>query len=159
MFIQSPISGPSPPTTKVSEELPNSDLFQVKDQPQVLAPSEIFENQRILGVILEHFEHDKSLEAARKNLRLAALTSKGFLEPAMNSLWSSLGSLMPLLFLLPFASINNVYVSRKINLLIISVNNVSGFYRRNHRGTLGTIRLLRSPRQNFHCISTSAWSS
>jgi hypothetical protein len=113
MFIESPISGPSPPTTvKVSEELPNSDLFQLEHQPQVSAPSEIFENQRIIGVILEHFEHDKSLEAARKNLRLAALTSKAFLEPAMNSLWSSLDSLIPLLSLLPFAPINNVYVSQ-----------------------------------------------
>jgi len=114
MFIESPISGPSPLATKVSEELPNSDLSQLEHKPQVPAPSEIFENQDILGVIFEHFKHDQSLEATRKNWRLAALASKAFLEPAMNSLWSSLDSLMPLLKLLPsFVLINNVYVSRR----------------------------------------------
>lgn len=113
MFIESPISGPSALTTEDSEELPNSDLSQPEYQPQPSAPSEIFEIQDILGVILEHFKHDQSLEATRKNLRLAALTSKAFLEPAMNSLWSSLDSLMPLLNLLPsFVPIKNVYVAK-----------------------------------------------
>ena len=114
MFTESPISGPFPLATKFSEELSNSDLSQLEYKPQVPAPSEIFENQDILDVIFEHFEHDQSLEATRKNLRLAALTSKAFLEPSMNSLWSSLDSLMPLLNLLPsFVPINNVYVSHK----------------------------------------------
>ena len=118
MFIESPISGPSPLTTQVSEELPNSDLFRLEYQPQVPAPSEIFVNQNILGVILKHFEHDNCLEATRKNLCFAALTSKAFLEPAMNSLWSSLDSLMPLLNLLPsFAPTNNVYVSQSFEVI------------------------------------------
>jgi len=112
MFIESPISGPSPLAMKVSEELPNSDLSQLEHKPQVPVPSEIFENQDILGVILKHCQHDQSLEATWKNWHLAALASKAFLEPAMNSLWSSLDSLMPLLkLLLSFVLINNVYMS------------------------------------------------
>ena len=117
MSIESPISGPSPLTTEASEELPNSDLSQLEYKPQVPAASEIFENQDILGVILEHF-HYKSLKATRKNMHLAASISKAFLEPAMNSLWSSLDSLMPLLNLLPsFVPINNVYVSQRFYII------------------------------------------
>ncbi|EDR00093.1 uncharacterized protein LACBIDRAFT_314836 [Laccaria bicolor S238N-H82] len=112
MSIESPISGPSPLTTIVSEELPNSDLSQLEYKPQVPTPSsEIFKNQDLLGVVLEFLEHDEFLVATRKNLLLAALTSKAFLEPAMNSLWSSLDSLAPLLKLLPsFVPIDNVYI-------------------------------------------------
>ena len=72
-------------------------------------------NEDILHLIFENFDlHPGSPTAARtrKDLLSAAKACKAFAEPALNSLWRVLPSLLPLLLLLPSAEVvNNEYVS------------------------------------------------
>jgi hypothetical protein len=72
-------------------------------------------NEDILYLIFENFDllpdSPKSTQT-RKELLSAAKACKAFVEPALNSLWRVLPSLLPLLLLLPSAEVvNNEYVS------------------------------------------------
>jgi hypothetical protein len=74
-------------------------------------------NQDILNLIFEHFDlqpGSQTVAQTRKDLLSAAKTCKAFAEPALNSLWRVLPSLLPLLMLLPSAEIyNGLYASSK----------------------------------------------
>ncbi|KAG6860424.1 hypothetical protein C0995_011329 [Termitomyces sp. Mi166 len=64
----------------------------------------------IVKIIIGHLDSDNNHDT-RKNLLNAALVCKAFLEPALDSLWESMTTLLPLLKLLPTVErINNVYV-------------------------------------------------
>ena len=72
-------------------------------------------NQDILSLIFQHFDLQPGSETVaqtRKDLFSAAKTCKAFVEPALDSLWRVLPSLLPLLMLLPSAEVKNgCYVS------------------------------------------------
>lgn len=77
--------------------------------------TEALMNEDVLQLIFEHFDlqpGSKTAPQTRKDLLSAAKTCKAFMEPALNSLWRVLPSLLPLLLLLPSAEVsNNYYVS------------------------------------------------
>ena len=79
-------------------------------------------NEDILHLIFEHFElqpGSQTIAQTRKDLLSAAKTCKAFVEPALNSLWRVLPSLLPLLLLLPSAEVrNNHYVSPRPSLYL-----------------------------------------
>jgi hypothetical protein len=83
--------------------------------PDFRGTHESRQNQDILNLIFEHFNFQpgsKTAAQTRKDLLSAAKVCKAFVEPAMNSLWRILPSLLPLLLLLPSAEVsNNRYVS------------------------------------------------
>jgi hypothetical protein len=67
-------------------------------------------NQDILSLIFQHFDlqpGSRTVAQTRKYLFSAAKTCKAFVEPALDSLWRVLPSLLPLLLLLPSAEIKN----------------------------------------------------
>ena len=67
-------------------------------------------NEDILHLIFENFDLRPGSPTAtqtRKDLLSAAKTCKAFVEPALNSLWRVLPSLLPLLLLLPSAEVSN----------------------------------------------------
>ena len=75
---------------------------------------EAIKNEDILGLIFQHFDEpgSQTLAQTRRDLFSAARTCKAFLEPALDSLWRVLPSLLPLLLLLPSAEvIHGHYVS------------------------------------------------
>ena len=73
-------------------------------------------------MIFEHFDlqpGSPTISQIRKDLLSAAKTCKAFVEPALNSLWRVLPSLLPLFLLLPSAEVrNNHYVSPRPSLHI-----------------------------------------
>ena len=75
-------------------------------------------NEDILHLIFEHFDlqpGSPTIVQTRKDLLSAAKTCKAFVEPALNSLWRVLPSLLPLLLLLPSAEVRkDHYVSPAI---------------------------------------------
>jgi hypothetical protein len=79
-------------------------------------------NEDILHLIFEHFDlrpSSSTIFQTRKDLLSAAKTCKAFVEPALNSLWRVLPSLLPLLLLLPSAEVrDNHYVSPRPSLPI-----------------------------------------
>ena len=67
-------------------------------------------HEDVLRLIFEHFDLQPGSQTAaqtRKDLLSAAKACKAFSEPALNSLWRVLPSLLPLLLLLPSAEIVN----------------------------------------------------
>ena len=71
---------------------------------------EALKNQDILSLIFQHFDlqpGSQTVAQTRKDLFSAAKTCKAFVEPALDSLWRVLPSLLPLLLLLPSAEVNN----------------------------------------------------
>ena len=101
-------------------------------------------NEDILHLVFEHFDlqpgshfdHQPGsptiLRAqARKDLFSAAKTCKAFVEPALNSLWRVLPSLLPLLLLLPSAEVRaNHYVSSRLSLSSLYLSRrLSYFYK------------------------------
>ncbi|KAF8811974.1 hypothetical protein BYT27DRAFT_7275555 [Phlegmacium glaucopus] len=67
-------------------------------------------NEDVLRLIFEHFDFQpgsKTAAQTRKDLLSAAKACKAFAEPALNSLWRVLPSLLPLMLLLPSAEIVN----------------------------------------------------
>lgn len=58
-------------------------------------------NSDILSLIFAHFDLVEDPMVYRKSLYWAALTCKAFTEPALDVLWRSMNSLIPLLKLLP----------------------------------------------------------
>ncbi|KAF8802007.1 hypothetical protein BYT27DRAFT_7113611 [Phlegmacium glaucopus] len=69
-------------------------------------------NKDVLHLIFEHFDFQPGSPTAaqtRKDLFSAARTCKAFVEPALNSLWRIIPSLLPLLLLLPSAEVSNNY--------------------------------------------------
>ena len=87
-------------------------------QSPVIQTPEALKNQDILGLIFQHFDlqpGSHTVAQTRKDLLSAAKTCKAFVEPALDSLWRVLPSLLPLLLLLPSAEINSGdYVSINI---------------------------------------------
>ena len=79
-------------------------------------------NEDILHLIFEHFDLDAQ---TRKDLFSAAQACKAFVEPALNSLWRVLPSLLPLLLLLPSAEIVNKQYVGRLQILLNSVITVS----------------------------------
>ena len=78
---------------------------------------EAFRNQHILNLIFQHFDlqsGSQTVAQTRKDLFSAAKTCRAFVEPALNSLWRVLPSLLPLLLLLPSAEVNNGHYVRYI---------------------------------------------
>lgn len=71
----------------------------------------------LLRLVFQHLKYLDEVEPNgphinRKGLLNIALTCKAFLEPALDTLWESLDSLLPLLKLLPlFTLVNEQYVS------------------------------------------------
>ena len=66
------------------------------------SPSEALKNEDILGLIFQHFDLEPGSQTeaqSRKDLFSAAKTCQAFVEPALDSLWSILPSLLPLLLL------------------------------------------------------------
>ena len=88
-------------------------FFFSPEEPLVDRISDL--NEDILHLIFEHFDlqpGSPTIVQTRKDLLLAAKTCKAFVEPALNSLWRVLPSLLPLLLLLPSAEVrDNYYVS------------------------------------------------
>ena len=71
---------------------------------------EALKNQDILSLIFQHFDlqpGSQTVAQTRKDLFSAARTCKAFVEPALDSLWRVLPSLLPLLLLLPSAEVSN----------------------------------------------------
>ena len=71
---------------------------------------EALKNEDILSLIFQHFDlqpGSQTVAQTRKDLFSAAKTCKVFVEPALDSLWRVLPSLLPLLLLLPSAEVNN----------------------------------------------------
>ena len=71
---------------------------------------EALKNEDILGLIFQHFDlqpGSHTVAQTRKDLLSAAQTCKAFVEPALDSLWRVLPSLLPLLMLLPSAEVNS----------------------------------------------------
>jgi hypothetical protein len=89
-------------------------------------------NEDILHLVFEHFDlqpGSPTIAQTRKDLFSAAKTCKAFVEPALNSLWRVLPSLLPLLLLLPSAEVRiNHYVSPRPSLSSLS-RHLSYFYR------------------------------
>ena len=82
----------------------------LKNNVQVQIPPEIFLNEDILHRIFEHFDlqpGSRNVAQTRKDLLSAAKTCRAFVEPALNSLWRIIPSLLPLLLLLPSAKVKN----------------------------------------------------
>ena len=78
-------------------------------EPQNRTP-EALKNEDILGLIFQYFDLEpgsQTVAQSRKDLFSAAKTCKAFVEPALDSLWSIVPSLLPLLLLLPSAEIDN----------------------------------------------------
>ena len=75
----------------------------------------VLDNPYLLRRIFECFIPETSFldrPQNKQHLLWAALTSKAFLDPALDSLWSSMVSLVPLLKLLPaFRLVRDTYVS------------------------------------------------
>src|ERR1700678_2444403 len=100
-------------------------LFVVVERPhvhlRVNRTTEALMNTEVLHLIFEHFDlqlqigsHSvaqttRNLAQIRKDLLSAAKTCKAFVEPALNSLWRVLPSLLPLLLLLPSAEVEGGY--------------------------------------------------
>ena len=82
---------------------------------QVVRTPEALKNEDILGLIFQHFDlqpGSQTVAQSRKDLFSAVKTCKAFVEPALDSLWRVLPSLLPLLLLLPSAEVvNGHYVS------------------------------------------------
>ena len=82
-------------------------------EPSIKGISDL--NEDILHLIFENFDlqpGSPTIAQTRKDLLLAAKTCKAFVEPALNSLWRVLPSLLPLLLLLPSAEVRDrCYVS------------------------------------------------
>jgi hypothetical protein len=79
-------------------------LFPEPQTPEALR------NQDILSLIFQHFDlqpGSRTVAQTRKDLFSAAKTCKAFVEPALDSLWRVLPSILPLLLLLPSAEVNN----------------------------------------------------
>ena len=67
-------------------------------------------NQDILSLIFQHFDLEpgsQTVAQSRKDLFSAAQTCKAFVEPALDSLWRVIPSLLPLVLLLPSAEVIN----------------------------------------------------
>ncbi|RDB17293.1 hypothetical protein Hypma_001931 [Hypsizygus marmoreus] len=78
----------------------------------------VLDNQDILGRVFEYFSSEPCTfpkPLTNTHLLWAALTCKAFLEPALNVLWRSASSLVPLLNLLPtFQLVQDTYVIRGV---------------------------------------------
>jgi hypothetical protein len=102
--MQSPSETPSDEPVTLSSEVPPPRIDQGA-----------LDNPYLLRRIFEYFIPDYPLYEAQVNkqhLLWAALTSRTFLEPALDTLWSSMNSLIPLLKLLPaFQLVRDTYVS------------------------------------------------
>ena len=99
-------------------------------------------NEDILHLVFEHFDlqpgshfdlqpGSPTRAQVRKDLFSAAKTCKAFVEPALNSLWRVLPSLLPLLLLLPSAEVRaNHYVSSRLSLSSLYLSrHLSYFYK------------------------------
>ena len=70
----------------------------------MLPPSSlVLHNRDLLDTIFEFFECNE-----RQELLWASLTSKAFLEPALNALWREMSSVFPIFRLLPTFNKDNV---------------------------------------------------
>ena len=84
-------------------------LFPVP-QSRVIKTPEALKNQDIINLIFQHFDlqpGSRTIAQTRKDLFSAAKTCKAFVEPALDSLWRVLPSLLPLLLLLPSAEVDD----------------------------------------------------
>ncbi|KJA23098.1 hypothetical protein HYPSUDRAFT_40223 [Hypholoma sublateritium FD-334 SS-4] len=70
-------------------------------QPSSSSRSAVFRNPDIMEMVFNALSDHAKPAAKSQNLLHAALTSKEFLNPAMNVLWRSLTSLLPILNLIP----------------------------------------------------------
>jgi hypothetical protein len=84
----------------------------------LLTPKTIFDNPAILRRVLAHLETSPTptqavpgVKTAKGNLLCIALTCRDFTDSALDALWKSIDSLVPLLSLLrPFKLTNKTYV-------------------------------------------------
>jgi hypothetical protein len=82
-------------------------------QSRVTQTPEALKNGDILSLIFQHFDlqpepgSQTAVAQSRKDLFSAAKTCKAFVEPALDSLWRVLPSILPLLLLLPSAKVDN----------------------------------------------------
>lgn len=80
----------------------------------------VLDNEDVLHCIFEHFRTFDPFDSQANNrsnthLLWAALACKAFLDPALNVLWKSINTFLPLLKLLPtFQSVQDEYVRRII---------------------------------------------
>ncbi|KAF8802008.1 hypothetical protein BYT27DRAFT_6776524 [Phlegmacium glaucopus] len=109
-------------------------------------------NEDILNLIFKHFDFEPSSPTAtqtRKDLLSAAKACKAFTEPALNSLWRVLPSLLPLLLLLPSAEIvNGEFFADNIpsnnwERFGIHARRVRAFYMKPPRAVISPITYLR----------------
>ena len=79
-----------------------------------MPPHEALVNADVLDYVFGHFTVDPETREAvqiRSYLRWAALSCRAFSRPALNALWRTLDSLLPLLKLLPSLKlVDHVYV-------------------------------------------------
>lgn len=106
-----PDSTPPVPDRPTEAELPLA--TEPEPLPQVHPALKNFD---VLSKIFEQFDagfdSDERRES-RKHLYWAALTSKDFLDPALDYIWRSMNRLLPLLKLLPtLKAVNQTHVSR-----------------------------------------------
>ena len=92
--------------TQTKPELDNSD---------VTAKHSFMKNPELKAMTFSYFQV-KDAKTKRRDLFNAALTCKDFLEVALDALWEELGSLVPLLKLLPALQLENKeYVCAKMS--------------------------------------------
>ena len=105
--------------------------FTSRPEPQIpVITPEALKNQDILNLIFQHFDLQpgsswvaETVAQTRNDLFSAAITCTAFVEPALDSLWRVLPSLLPLLLLLPSAEVINghyVILSRLVNTLSVT---------------------------------------
>lgn len=90
----------------------------------------VLNNQDLMGQVFKHLDDDLKLESTRKKQLLSAgLTCRSFLDPALDILWRSMHSIMPLLRILPsFQKVNGS--SSYVSFFVVSTRTQSKpFYR------------------------------
>ena len=103
-----------------NEVAPLSSNTQTKpelDDSDVTAKHSFMKNTELKAMTFSYFQV-KDAKTKRRDLFNAALTCKDFLEVALDALWEELGSLVPLLKLLPALQVENKeYVCAKMSSL------------------------------------------
>lgn len=103
-----------------NELTPLSSNTQTKpelDDSDVTAKHSFMKNTELKAMTFSYFQV-KDAKTKRRDLFNAALTCKDFLEVALDALWEELGSLVPLLKLLPALQLENKeYVCAKMSSL------------------------------------------
>jgi hypothetical protein len=126
--MQLPLHVVSRTPKPVERNIPLGTLFQEHEMSEAL-PSPVLKNPKLLAQIFDAIEHD--VGSSKHHLLWIALTCTTFRDPALNALWRSLDTFLPLMKLLsPFKLVNHVYVRSDLFLQMMLPDHLIGLLRR-----------------------------